>query len=59
MSFNPAMSGKAHKAVGTQIRAWHLNLRVPGARSSGLTRENTFRSRGAGESDPVGLGLWS
>ena len=27
MGFNPAMSGKAAKAVGQEIRAWHLNRR--------------------------------
>ena len=27
VGFNPAMSGKARKAVSTQIRGWHLNRR--------------------------------
>jgi RNA-directed DNA polymerase len=27
VGFNPAMSGKAAKAAGQEIRAWHLNRR--------------------------------
>ena len=45
VSFNPAMSGKARKAVGTQIRGWHLNRRS-GHDLSGLAAEINSQVRG-------------
>ena len=45
MSFSPAMSTKAKKAVGQQIRAWHLNRRS-GTDLSGLAEEINPQVRG-------------
>jgi hypothetical protein len=45
MSFSPAMSNKARKAVGQKIRAWHLNRRS-GTDLSGLAREINPQTQG-------------
>ena len=45
MSFLPAMSQKARKAKGQQIRAWHLNRRT-GASLSDLARDINAQVRG-------------
>ncbi len=45
VSFNPAMSNKARKAVGTQIRGWHLNRRS-GHDLSGIAAEVNPQVRG-------------
>ena len=45
MSFSPAMSTKAKKAKGQQIRAWHLNRRS-GTDLSGLAEEINPQVRG-------------
>jgi len=45
VSFAPAMSAKAKKAKGQQIRAWHLNRRS-GTDLSGLAREINPQVRG-------------
>jgi RNA-directed DNA polymerase len=45
MSFAPAMSTKAHKAKGQQIRAWHLNRRS-GTDLSRLAQEINPQVRG-------------
>ncbi len=44
--FNPAISTKAKKAAGLQIRAWHLNRRS-GADLPGLAREINRIVRGS------------
>src|ERR1700685_1574100 len=45
VNFSPAMSGKAKKAKGQQIRAWHLNRRS-GTDLSGLAEEINPQVRG-------------
>lgn len=45
VSFSPAMSNAAKKAVGQKIRAWHLNRRS-GTDLSGLAREINPQVRG-------------
>jgi RNA-directed DNA polymerase len=45
LGFNPAMSGKARKAVNKKIRNWHLNRRS-GTSLSGLAEEINPRVRG-------------
>lgn len=45
IGFNPAMSAKAKKAKGRQIRAWHLNRRTA-LDLSGLAREINPQVRG-------------
>ncbi|MBI1843569.1 MAG: group II intron reverse transcriptase/maturase [Actinobacteria bacterium] len=45
VSFSPAMSNKAKKAKGKQIRDWHLNRRS-GTDLSGLAREINAQVRG-------------
>ncbi len=45
VSFSPAMSAKAEKAKGRQIRAWHLNRRS-GTDLSGLAEEINPQVRG-------------
>lgn len=45
VSFSPAMSAKAGKAVGQKVRAWHLNRRT-GTDLSGLAEEINPRVRG-------------
>ena len=45
VSFSPAMSQKARKAVGHKIRAWHLNRRS-GTNLSGLARDINAQVRG-------------
>ena len=45
MSFSPAMSAKARKAVGQKIRAWHLNRRS-GTDLSGLAEDINPQVRG-------------
>ena len=45
VSFSPAMSTKAQKAKGQQIRAWHLNRRS-GTGLSGLAKEINPQVRG-------------
>jgi RNA-directed DNA polymerase len=45
VSFGPAMSAKAKKAKGTQIRGWHLNRRV-GTDLSGIARSINAQVRG-------------
>src|SRR3974377_1542669 len=44
-SFAPAISGKARKAVGQKVRAWHLNRRS-GTDLSGLAEEIDPQVRG-------------
>ena len=45
VSFSPAMSGKAKKAVGQKVRAWHLNRRT-GTDLSGLAEDINPHVRG-------------
>ncbi len=45
MSFSPAMSNKAKKAIGMKIRDWHLNRRS-GTDLSGLAWEVNAQVRG-------------
>jgi len=45
MNFSPAMSAKAKKAKGQQMRAWHLNRRV-GTDLSGLAEDINPQVRG-------------
>ena len=45
VGFNPAMSGKAAKAVGQEIRAWHLNRRG-GTDLSGIAQDVNAQVRG-------------
>jgi RNA-directed DNA polymerase len=45
VGFNPAMSGKAKKAVGQKIRGWHLNRRS-GSDLSDLARDINAQVRG-------------
>ncbi len=45
MSFAPAISAKARKAVGQKIRAWHLNRRS-GTDLAGLAEEINPQVRG-------------
>ncbi len=45
MSFAPAMSAKAKKAIGRQISAWHLNRRS-GTDLSGLVEDINPQTRG-------------
>jgi RNA-directed DNA polymerase len=45
VSFSPAISGKARKAVGQKVRAWHLNRRS-GTDLTGLAAEINPQARG-------------
>jgi group II intron reverse transcriptase/maturase len=45
VGFNPAMSGKARKAVNQKVRAWHLNRRS-GTDLSGLAEDINPKVRG-------------
>lgn len=45
MSFSPAMSTKAMKAKGLQVRAWHINRRT-GTDLSGLAEDINPQVRG-------------
>ena len=45
MSFSPAISAKARKAIGQKIRAWHLNRRS-GSDLSALAEEINPQVRG-------------